>query len=417
VNDANTESAEVRAFRERARQWLTANVEVRVDDGEALTLPVDRQSERAAVERARTVQRRLFDAGLAGITWPKECGGQGLPIEYHRVFWEEAAGYDLGTQYFMIAFGMVGPTILQIGTDAQQARYIPAMLRGEETWCQLFSEPNAGSDVASLQTRAVRDGDEWVVNGQKVWTSGAHRANLGALLARTNSKLPKHQGLTMLIVDMAAPGVEVRPLRQATGDAQFNEVFFDDVRVPLTHVLGEVDGGWRAARTMLMNERVAIGTIGERRSRAGEFDALRALAVELGRSGDPVIRQALADIYVRERLLAMLAAQVQAARRAGKEPGPGGSVAKLARALFAARSSEVGMLIAGSAGQAWDSHDGTGDRWARAAMSIYVMSVGGGTNEIQRNILGERVLGLPRDVQIDRDVPFQELLVGTQRSP
>jgi len=188
------------------------------------------------------------------------------------------------------------------------------------------------------------------------------------------------------------------------------------VRVPLDDVLGEVDGGWRAATTMLMNERVAIGTMAERQPRAGEFDALRSLAVEMGRSGEPVIRQALADVYIRERLLAMLAAQVQAARRAGKEPGPGGSVAKLATALLAARSSEVGMLIAGSAGQAWDHDDGAGDRWARAAISVYVMSVGGGTNEIQRNILGERVLGLPRDVQIDRGVPFHELLVGTQRS-
>jgi alkylation response protein AidB-like acyl-CoA dehydrogenase len=411
----NDESQDARAFRERARQWLAANARRRTDDGDESSMPLDREREYVAVQRARLSQRGLFDAGLAGITWPKDFGGQGLTIEFHRAFWEEGAEYDLGTLYFNIAFGMVGPTILQIGTDDQKARYIPAMLRGDETWCQLFSEPNAGSDVASLQTRAVRDGDEWVINGQKVWTSGAHRANLGALLARTNPDRPKHHGLTMLIVDMTAPGVEVRPLRQATGEAHFNEVFFDDVRVPAANVLGDVDGGWKAATTMLMNERVAIGTMGERRRRTGEFDALRSLAVASGRSGDPVIRQALADVYIRERLLALLAAQVQAARRAGREPGPGGSVAKLATALLSARSADVGMLIAGAAAQAWDPDDVAGERWARASVSFPIMSVGGGTNEIQRNILGERVLGLPRDIQVDRDIPFRALHVGTQR--
>ena len=398
------------------RQWLEENATpVRGGVGEGAAV-LDRDVEKALVAEARVTQRALFDAGLAGLTWPVAYGGQGLDIDHHRVFWEEAATYDLGSQFFMIAFGTVGPTLMQIGSEAQKRRFIPAMLRGEETWCQLFSEPNAGSDVASLQTRASQDDDGWLINGQKVWTSGAHRANRGALLARTDPDQPKHQGITMFIVNMNDPGVEVRPLRQATGDAPFNEVFFENVRVTAEDVIGEVNGGWRAATTMLMNERVAIGTMGERRVGGGEFESLRALATGNRLNADPVIRQKLVGVYISERILGFLAAQVQAARRAGREPGAGGSVAKLSRALLAGRVGAVGAAIAGAHAQAWPADSVGSDRWARAAMSMYVLSIGGGTNEIQRNILGERILGLPREPQVDGNVPFRELVVGTQRA-
>ena len=369
-----------------------------------------------ALARARVLQASLFDAGLAGLTWSREYGGQGLPSEYLRIFAEEARGYELGTNFFNIAFGMVGPTIAQLGSEDQKSTYLPRMLRGQDTWCQLFSEPGAGSDVASLQTRAVRDGDEWVIDGQKVWTSGAHRADFGALLARTDPDAPKHQGLTMFILDMRINGVTVKPLRQITGEAQFNEVFFDGARIPIDSVIGEVNGGWNAAVTMLMNERVAIGAAGGGNDvTAGSFSNVLALAERMGTTKDPVVRQRLARVYTLARVLGFVRQRTQDAVKAGRTPGPEGSIAKLLSAEVLQAAADAGTSIAGVSAQAWASDDPEGDAWARGAMSPFIITIGGGTNEIQRNIIGERVLGLPKEPQVDRDMPFRELKVGTQR--
>jgi alkylation response protein AidB-like acyl-CoA dehydrogenase len=414
-DDANVGSnIDVEEFRNRVRAWLDSEAPP-ARGGEAAP-PLDREHERADVVRARRLQRSLFDAGLAGITWPVEYGGLGLSAQHDQVFRDETLRYDLGQTYFMIAIGTMGPTILQVGTEEQKWALLPPILRGETTWCQLFSEPNAGSDVASLQTRAVRDGDRWIVSGQKVWTSGAHRADRGALLARTDPSVPKHQGLSMLLVDMHAPGVEVRPLRQATGESHFNEVFFTDVEIPIDQVLGEVNGGWRTTTSMLMNERVAIGSMRTTSREGGHFTAALAAARAVGATGDPVVRQELAELYTRQRLLTFIAERVQAALRSGQVPGPEGSVAKLANSDLARRGPEVAARLLGAASVAWSPDQADGERWSRAVMSRFVLSVGGGTSEIQRNIMGERVLGLPPEPSVDRGVPFSELLVGTQRA-
>jgi alkylation response protein AidB-like acyl-CoA dehydrogenase len=420
--DAEAEqTADLREFRARvagfledkAGPWRRAARQERQQDDLFNAPPTEGSTQRMLAD-ARTYQAALFDAGLAGLTWPTAYGGQGLPSPYQRAFNEEAGNYDLPVGPLTIGFGMCGPTILAVGTDAQKERYLRHLLRADEIWCQLFSEPGAGSDVASLQTRAVRDGDEFVVTGQKVWTSGAHYADFGALLARTNIDAPKHRGLTMLIVDMQAPGITVRPLRQMNGGANFNEVFFDSVRIPVANVLGQVDQGWSAAITMLMNERVAIGAGGGVRRAASGVKALIGLAQRRGVAGDPVIRQRLVDLYIRETVQGYIGLRIQSAVRAGRAPGPEGSIAKLAGAELGKRTADVAGSLAGLSAQAWSPADRSASRWSSTITSAPGGSLAGGTNEVQRNIIGERVLDLPREPQVDRDVPFRDLLVGTQ---
>jgi alkylation response protein AidB-like acyl-CoA dehydrogenase len=413
------EAVDLHDFRTRVGGFLEAHAKpwrrVDRDEDEGFdAAPADPTAD-TILAAVKKYQAALFDAALAGLTWPKAYGGQGLPNIYQQAFNEEAAGYDLPLLPLTIGFGMCGPTILAVGTEVQKQRYIRPLLRADEIWCQLFSEPGAGSDVASLQTRAVLDGDEFVVSGQKVWTSGAHYADFGALLARTDLDVPKHRGLSMLIVDMHSPGISARPLRQMNGGANFNEVFFDGVRVPADNVLGQINQGWSAAITMLMNERVAIGAGGSLRRVGGGVRALMTLARARGLNGDPVVRQRLADLYIRQRVQDYVGLRIQSAVRAGRAPGPEGSIAKLAGAELGKRMADVAVSIAGLAGQAWHPADRHGNRWSVMVTAAPGGSLAGGTNEVQRNIIGERVLGLPREPQVDRDVPFRDLLVGTQR--
>ena len=407
-----TDTPELAAFREKARAFLAAHAPKRKarsdDDG------LEWEATIADLPTQKAFQAALYYAGLAGITWP-EPWGQGLTAEHQRVFNEEAAGYELPTGVYTIGLGMVIPTMLEFGTDEQRERYVGKALRGEEIWSQLFSEPGAGSDVASLQTRAERDGDEWIINGQKVWTTGAQMSDYGAIIARTNPDNPKHRGITMFIIDFKAPGVEVRPLRQMNGGSGFNEVFFTDVRVPDAWRIGEVDDGWRCAIAMLMNERVAIGA-GGGGARSGGVKPLIRLAQQQGVSGDPVVRQGLADLYVRQQIMGYIGQRIRAAVKSGRAPGPEGSIAKLAGALLSRRSSDLAIAIAGAGGQAWSADDPRGGRWAGMVLSSPASRIAGGTDEVQRNIIGERVLGLPKEPQVDRDIPFKELRVGTQSS-
>ncbi|HSS10362.1 MAG TPA: acyl-CoA dehydrogenase family protein [Acidimicrobiales bacterium] len=421
VEASADEAVDLQDFRARVAGFLEANAaawrQVNRDEDDILDPPPTDPAINEILTEVKKYQAALFDAGLAGLTWPKEYGGQGLPSSYQQAFNEEAARYDLPLLPLTIGFGMCGPTILAVGTEAQKQRYIRPLLRADEVWCLLFSEPGAGSDVASLQTRAVLDGDEFVVNGQKVWTSGAHYSDFGALLARTDVDVPKHRGLTMMIVDMHSLGITTRPLRQMNGGANFNEVFFDGVRVPASNVLGHVNEGWSAAITMLMNERVAIGaggaTSGARRA-GGGVRALITLARARGANDDPVMRQRLADLYIRQRVQDYLGLRIRSAVRAGRDPGPQGSIAKLAGAELGTRLADVAVSIAALAAQAWLPADRQGGRWSTMVTSAPGGSLAGGTNEVQRNIIGERVLGLPREPQVDRDVPFRDLLVGTQ---
>jgi alkylation response protein AidB-like acyl-CoA dehydrogenase len=393
-------------YRSTARAWLRAHA-----PGPAAGLDAD-----GLLRRARDFQAALYEAGYSGITWPTDAGGRGLGTAEAQIFSDEAAEYELPVGPFVIGMGMCGPTLVDLGTPEQKARYLPKLLSGEEIWCQLFSEPGAGSDVASLQAKAVRDDDGWVLNGQKVWTTNAQWADFGAVLARTDPDRVKHAGMTMFIVDMHAPGVTVRPLRDMSGRAPFNEVYFDDVRMPADAVIGQVNQGWHAAVTMLGHERVSIGASRRPRSNPLEFASLVELARSAGVAGEPKAREVLADLFAHERALELFNVRMRQETAAGNPPGARGSVAKLAGAMLLRRAIETAGEVAGAGVVAWDPEDTRGPELALGINSSPASSIAGGTNEIQRGIIGERILGLPKEPQVDRDVPFRELKVGTQRT-
>jgi alkylation response protein AidB-like acyl-CoA dehydrogenase len=398
-------------FRARARAWLEANAPRRAsadDEAEA-----ESRGQASVIAEQKAFQAKLYDAGFAGITWPKEYGGQGLTSAEQIAWSQESRDYDLPNGAFFIGISMPGNTILEVGSEAQKKRYLARMLSGEEIWCQLFSEPGAGSDVASLQTSAVRDGDEWVINGQKVWTSGAQFSDFGAILARTDPTKPKHNGISMFIVDMHAPGVTVRPLRVATGHSPFNEVFFDNVRVPADAIIGAENKGWDAAVVMLRHERIAIGTMGGSRTSPLAFDSLRDLAAGLGRTSDQGVRRDLAELYAKGRAMQLFALLLREETLAGRPPGARGSVAKLAGSELGRFAGNVAADVLGDQLAGFDS-----DELAAVTTSIIAApggAIAGGTSDIQRNIIGERVLGLAKDPGVDRATPFNQLRVGTQR--
>ena len=398
------------AFTEKVRTFLTANAR-RKDQPSA----DDESLEQRGVAKTKAFQNKLFDAGLAGLTYPVEYGGQGLPRSYQEIFTREASAYTLPTFAITISHGMVLPILNDFGTAEQKARHLRNIIRADEIWCQMFSEPGAGSDVASLQTKAELDGDEWIINGQKVWTSGAQFCDYGLCLARTDPNVPKHEGISMFIIDMRAPGVEIRPLRQITGDADFNEIFFTDVRIPRGWLVGELNRGWNVAVAMLMYERVALGAGGSGPMASRRFDRLVELARRHGRTDDANIRQALADFYTRETILRYVGMRTREALRAGRAPGPEGSIAKLASSQIAVLAGNVAARIAGASTFAWSPDDPDGDALARGILAAPAIGIAGGTNEVQHNIIGERVLGLPKEPSVDKGVPFKDLLVGTQR--
>ena len=386
-----------------------ADVQRRVDDLLAANPPArtDRQ----------TFLEAQFDAGLAWVAFPEGCGGLGLTPKVQRVVdtaLAQAGAPAPDVARNIIGHGMAAPTIVAHGTPEQRARYLKPLFSGQEIWCQLFSEPGAGSDLAGLSTRAVRDGDEWIVNGQKVWTTLAHIARFGLLVARTDPDVPKHRGLTYFILDMQAEGVDVRPLRQLTGDAEFNEVYMNDVRVPDDLRLGGEGEGWRVSMTTLMNERVAIGG-----GRSKRGSGAIAQAVDVWKStgcDDPVRRDHLMKLWVAaevNRLTNMRAGQLA---RAGT-PGPEGSVGKLAFAELNQAISELCVDLMGAEGQLYTNYESprresvgffTGDPryfFLRARAN----SIEGGTSEVLRNILGERVLGLPGEPRTDKDLPWRDV--------
>jgi alkylation response protein AidB-like acyl-CoA dehydrogenase len=355
---------------------------------------------------------RLGEAGWATPTWPAELGFRGLNAEQARAVNEELGRYKVHRSFNIIGLGMGGPTVMHWGNDEQKHRFLMPMAKHEEIWCQLFSEPGAGSDVAGLATRAVRDGDEWVVNGQKVWTTLAHMAKWGMLVARTDPDQPKHKGLSYFIVDMHSPGVEVRPLKQITGDAEFNEVFFNDVRVPEANRIGAVGEGWAVATTTLMNERVALsgaGSVSDTNVGGGAVDGLIADARRSGAWDDPVLRDRLLQAVIEGRLIRVTNLRASAARKAGKPAGPEGSITKLFQAEYNQRLQNLAVDLLGSRGMAWAG----GDEATAATVTGFLRSrantIEGGTSEIMRNILGERVLGLPKEPAVDRDVAWKDI--------
>ncbi len=400
------DTPEEAAWRAECREWLKANAprqKQQEKDGVGEVFGEDLDSDEYLAS-AQDWQAKKFDAGFAAITWPQEFGGRDGTSMQQIIFGQEERKYDVPTQPYTIGLGMVAPTIRTHGTPEQKDRYLKKMLRGEEFWAQLFSEPGAGSDVASLAMTAVRDGDEWILNGQKVWTSGAQYCDFGEIICRTDPDAPKHRGITAFIIDMRAPGVKVQPLRQMTGGASFNEVFFEDVRVPADSVLGEVNNGWGVAITTLMNERVAIGSGG---GTGGGITKVIEMAKQRGLADDPNVRQKIAELFCLQRVQRYNGMRTLSAVSQGTTPGPQGSIGKL---LGSSTLTKLGNLTVEILGPyAICDNDAEAFAWNQLVLGAPGMHVAGGTDEVMKNIIGERVLGLPGEPRVDKDVAWRDL--------
>jgi acyl-CoA dehydrogenase len=409
-------------FRDECTAFLDANAKLRQaeeqkfvwgegDDDVAMFEEVDREQEQRDLASAREWRAKRYDAGLGYITGAKEFGGRELPGPYDRLYVSLEAKYDVpGQSFFGIGLGMVAPTIKDHAQDHVKAKYLPAMYRADLVGCQLFSEPGAGSDLAGLQTKAERDGDEWFITGQKVWTSGAQYADIGEIICRTDPDLPKHKGLTGFIVDMHAPGVEVRPLRQMTGGASFNEVFFNEVRVPDDHRLGDVNQGWAVALTTLMNERSSIGAGGGGGGMGvANVTRLAEMLRHFGYGESAVHRDELMNLYTRYQVAKFTNQRALDKIKAGQLPGPEMSIAKMA---LTDNLNRTGAFVAKVLGPRIQANTG---EWGTFAWSQFIcgtpgMRIAGGSDEVLRNIVGERVLGLPKEPGIDSNSPFKDIL-------
>jgi acyl-CoA dehydrogenase len=405
-------------FEKEALAFLEANVERRVaekafvwgEGADTFYREKDREQEAANAEEAKAWRNKKFKAGFGWITGPKKFGGRELPAAYDRLYSQLEVQFRVADQScFTIGLGMVAPTILAHATPAALDLYVKQMWSAEIIGCQLFSEPGAGSDLASLTMKAVKDGDEWILTGQKVWTSGAHYSDIGEVICRTDWDMPKHKGLTGFIVDMKAPGVDIRPLKQMTGGASFNEIFFNEVRVRDDHRLGDINNGWNVALTTLMNERASIGG-----GNAGDSNLLTrvvAMVKHYGLDTDPLIRVQLADIVMNYRIAAMNAQRTAASAKAGKLPGPEGSVGKMVLVNNQARlvkfvSHVLGPKLIADSGE-WGTY-----AWSNFVLGAPGLRIAGGSDEVMRNIVGERVLGLPKDMGIDSVSPFKDIKVS-----
>src|SRR5579864_2756985 len=371
-----------KAFRDEVRGWLKANTPAK--KGEA---DLDQKS---FIDERRAWQRKLYDAGYVGMTWPKEYGGRGLTFMEQLIFNDEMILAQAPEPINVIGLGMGGPVVIAHGTEEQKKRYLAPLLSAEEIWCQGFSEPNAGSDLSGLQTRAEDQGDHYVVNGQKVWTTLAHVAKWCMLVARERKEPNPREGLTYLLVDMESPGIEVRPLVQITGDAEFNEIFFKDVKVPKSQVLGEAGNGWAVAMTTLLHER---GTLGMALATRAQITAaeLAEHARKRGRGADPLVRQKIAQHTIEARALQLNGYRAVTAVRRNGIPGPEGSILKLMWSELNQRMTETAIDALGPAGQVENGHP-----WLYSFLRARGNTIEAGTSEVLRNILAERVLGLPR---------------------
>jgi alkylation response protein AidB-like acyl-CoA dehydrogenase len=394
-----TLTPEQQSFRDEVRSWLSRNLP---SDWSSKTQAASDVPREAAYDFLRQWQRKMYEAGFVGLTWPKESGGRGLTFMEEMILQEEMALAKAPPVLNILAVGMAGPTINAYGTEEQKKRYPPKMLSCEEIWCQGYSEPNSGSDLASLQTRAVKDGEYYVINGQKVWTSLAHIADWMMLLARTDPQAPKHKGITYFLLDMHAPGVTVKPLKQITGDDEFNEVYFDNVRVHESQILGGLNNGWGVGLTTLMYERLALGFGLQVRLRIA-LDGLVDLARRSTKNGvpatrDPVMRQKLAQMWIDTEVFKYTGARAITKLLKGELPGPEASTGKMMWVEGHQRLQEMAMELQGPyaqlmSGSRWAVENGL---WQYGFLRSRANSIEGGTTEIQKNIIGERVLGLPK---------------------
>ena len=400
--DFNDTPEEAR-FREEASSWLAENAPT--DDAFRALSPL---------EQAKVWQKRKYDAGWACIGWAPDFGGRGASAIEEVIWRQEESQYDLPANFFLIGQGMIGPTLMAWASDEDKARFLPQLASGEEVWCQLFSEPAGGSDLAALRTRAEPDGDDWVINGQKIWTSGAHYSDYGVIVVRTDPTVPKHKGLSYFYIDMKAPGVEIKPIKQLTGDSDFNEVYFTDVRVSDSQRLGEVGQGWQVSLTTLMNERAAIG------GGFGQMDVSLAMSVAAeveidGRPAleDAAVRARIADWYVQEAGLKYTGYRSLTALSRGALPGPENSIGKLVGApKMQAMSSYLMDLLGASGAIADEALAAKAGIIQRAYMGAPGLRIAGGTDEIMANIIAERVLGLPQEPRLDKGIPFNEVPTG-----
>ena len=411
-------------FEKEARSFLDANAERREEEkafvwGEGADMmgafeERSRESEERVVRDAKTWRGKKFAAGFGWITGPKKFGGRELPGSFDKAYSRLEAQYRTPNEsVFGIGLGMVAPTILAHATEEAKEQYLTAMWSADIVGCQLFSEPGAGSDLASLSTKALRDGEEWIITGQKVWTSGAQYSDIGEIICRTNPDLPKHKGLTGFIVDMHAPGIEIRPLRQMTGGASFNEVFFNEVRVPDSHRLGDENNGWNVALTTLMNERASIGGGGSTASNADNPLVVRLIAMvqHFGLNNDPLVRDELAALITGYRVASYNNQRAMAKIRSGQTPGPEMSIAKMALTINQTKLGNFAARVLGPRIQADTGEWGTYS-WGSLLLGTPGLRIAGGSDEVMRNIVGERVLGLPKEPGIDSVSPFRDLKIS-----
>ena len=405
-----TDTAEESEYRAKARSFLKENAEPKSSGKRNLASGWNKDE---ALGAARAWQARKAAGGFAGITMPTEYGGQGLSPILQVIYNQEEANYIAPRGVYEIGLGMCIPTMLAYATESQKQRYAPPALRGEEIWCQLFSESAGGSDLAGLRTRAERDGDDWVITGQKLWTSGAQFSDYAILVTRSDFDVPKHKGLTFFFLSMTSPGIEVRPIKQMSGAANFNEVYFTDVRIPDSQRLGAVGDGWKVSLTTLMNERFAVG-VAPPPDFDEIFDLVRDTELEDGPALDnAMVRDRLADWYVRQQGLKNAHFRTMTALSRGETPGPESSINKVVSAYKYQEVSFFGMEMQEMLGIITDpdivAMDGL---FQIGALSSPGYRIAGGTDEILRNIIAERVLGLPQDIRVDKDVAFRDLPTG-----
>ena len=391
-------------FRLRARDWLADNMPLRP---EGLGYVRD-------IERCRELQPILYEGGFAGVCFPKEYGGLGLTLEHQRVLDEETLQYEMPLALNIPTFGIIGATLVEFCNHEQKKRYLPPMIRGEEVWVQFLSEPSSGSDLASLTTRATLDGDAFVLNGSKIWSSGAHAADYGMLVARSNWNVPKHDGISVLIVKIRQPDITVEQIVDTGGGTEFCQEFFDDVRIPVDNVIGKVDAGWTVVRGLLAHERNSMGNASIYTSGLQTAPSERArseimeLALGSGRATDPQVRQIVAEDYALRFVQEEAARCVGAGMATGHFPPTAGALLRLMGARAAVRRSDMALAIAGTGAAAWHAGDST--EWVGTRfVGRQAAEIGGGTTEMQRNLISERMLMMPREFAADRGVPFNEV--------
>ena len=396
-------------FRAEARAFLSANATLKTE------MDPRKETEADHILRARAWQKLKSDNGWACLSWPKEYGGRAASSMELIIWGQEESQYDVPVGPYAIGLGMCGPTMIAYASDEHKTERLPRMSAGEDIWCQLFSEPGAGSDLANLRTRCEKDGDDWIINGQKIWTSGAHYCDWGILVTRSDPTVPKHKGLTFFFLDMKSPGVEVRPIKQISGDSNFNEVYFTDVRIPDSQRLGAVGDGWTVSLTTLMNERLAVGDAG-----GSDVPHLMELLAKLEIDGAPAldnaaVREKVANWYCQMSGLQNTKYRVMSALSSGKTPGPESSITKIisANTMLDIGSFGIDLMDMGGILVDRDGDELESRLFQGSFMGGPGYRIAGGTDEVLRNIIAERVLGLPQDVRVDKGIPYNEVAQGS----